>query len=143
MPVLEISMSRLTINISAHYVYFVQPIDTEKLVILLPVLAPLMDLTGNAYGDFLDGFAYAVCLCDPVDDDGFVGTFQVHHASAIYQCVALMPLLQTALKAKVVLVVPYCANEGYQVGSMRGANIPTQMYAPMESSLNAVLDGIV
>ena len=117
-------MSRLTIDISAHYVYFVQPKDTEELVVLLPVLAPLMDLTSYSYETFLDAFSHAVCLCNSLDDDGFVGMFQVHHAFAVYQCVALTPLLEAALKAKEILVVPYCAKEGYQEGNMRGAKIP-------------------
>lgn len=123
-------MSRLTIDISAHYVYFVQPKDTEELVVLLPVLAPLMDLSSYSYETFLDAFSHAVCLCSSLDDDGYVGLFQVHHAFAVYQCVALTPLLEAALKAKEILVVPYCAKEGYQEGNMRGAKIPALAYEP-------------
>ena len=125
-------MSKLTIDISAHYVYFLQPKDTEELVVMLPVLAPRMDLTSYSYETFLDAFSHAVCLCSSVDDDGFVGLFQVHHAFAVYQCVALTPLLKAALKAKDILVVPYCATEGYQAGDMRGAKISTLSYLPKE-----------
>lgn len=134
-------MSRLTIDISAHYVYFLQPKDTEELVVMLPVLAPLMDLTSYSYETFLDAFSHAVCLCNPVDDDGFVGIFQVHHAFAVYQCVALTPLLQAALKAKEILVVPYCATEGYQAGDMRGAKIPTLVRTPVEPQADEGIDG--
>ena len=48
----------------------------------------------------------------------------------MYQCVALTPLLEAALKAKEILVVPYCAKEGYQEGNMRGAKIPALNYQP-------------
>lgn len=126
-------MTKLTIDISAHYVYFLQPADSDKLVVLLPVLAPMMDLTSYSYETFLDSFSHAVCLCSAIDDDGFVGLFQVHHAFAVYQCVALTPLLQAALKAKEILVVPYCASEGYQAGDMRGASIPALAYQPKET----------
>ena len=125
-------MTTLTIDISAHYVYFIKPNDSDDLVVMLPVLAPLMDLTSYSYEKFLDSFSYAVCSCNAVDDDGFVGLFQVHNPFAVYQCVALMPLLQAALKAKEILVVPYCATEGYQKGNMRGAKISTLPYAPAE-----------
>lgn len=125
-------MTKLTIDISAHYVYFLQPKDTEELVVMLPVLAPLMDLSSYSYETFLDSFSHAVCLCSSIDDDGFVGLFQVHHAFAVYQCVALTPLLQAALKAKEILVIPYCATEGYQPGEMRGARIRTLAYQPKE-----------
>lgn len=135
-------MSKLTIDISAHYVYFLQPKDTEDIVVMLPVLAPLMDLTSYSYETFLDAFSHAVCLCSSIDDDGFVGLFQVHHAFAVYQCVALTPLLHAALKAKNILVVPYCATEGYQAGDMRGAKIPTLSYLPKEPQTDvAVLNG--
>ncbi len=129
---------KLTIDISAHYVYFIQPKDTEELVVMLPVLAPLMDLSSDEYTNFLDSFSHAVCLCSSIDDDGFVGLFQVHHNFAIYQCVALTPLLQAALKANVILLVPYCATEGYQKGNMRGARIPTLSYLPQVPSTVAV-----
>ena len=130
-------MSKLTIDISAHYVYFLQPKDTEDIVVMLPVLAPLMDLTSYSYETFLDAFSHAVCLCSSIDDDGFVGLFQVHHAFAVYQCVALTPLLRAALSAKEILVVPYCATEGYQAGDMRGAKIKTLAYLPQESQTGA------
>lgn len=133
-------MSKLTIDISAHYVYFLQPKDTEELVVMLPVLAPLMDLTSYSYETFLDAFSHAVCLCSSIDDDGFVGLFQVHHAFAVYQCVALTPLLQAALKAKEILVVPYCATEGYQAGDMRGAKIATLPYLPKEPQMETFVE---
>lgn len=125
-------MTKLTIDISAHYVYFIKPNDGNELVVMLPVLAPLMDLTSYAYETFLDAFSHATCLCNAVDDDGFVGLFQVHHAFAVYQCVALMPLLEAALKAKDIFIVPYCPTEGYTQGDMRGAKISTLAYSPSE-----------
>lgn len=129
-------MTKLTIDISAHYVFFLQPNDTEDIVVLLPVLAPLMDLTSYAYETFLDSFTHAVCACEAVDDDGFVGMFQVHHAFATYQCVALTPLLRASLNAKEVLVVPYCATEGYQEGNMKGAKIPVHEYQHAEEFID-------
>lgn len=126
------SMTKLTIDISAHYVYFIKPKDSDALVVMLPVLPPLLDSTSYSYEKFLEAFSHAVCSCNAVDEDGFVGLFQVHHAFAVYQCVALMPLLKAALDAKKILVVPYCATEGYQQGNMRGANIATLSYTPAE-----------
>ena len=116
-------MTKLIIDISAHYVFFLQPKNSTEILVLLPVLAPMRNMQPSSYTNFLESFTHAVANHHHVDEDGFVGLFQIHHELAVYQFVALTPLLNASLKAKSIMVVPYCAAEGYPGEDAKGVYV--------------------
>ena len=109
-------MTKLTIDLSAHYVVFIATED--GISVMLPTLPSMTDVESYEYSKYLEGFTHVVCHNTSVDEDGFVGIFQVHHTFSIYQCVALTPLLLAALDKKRITIIPYCATEGFKEGAM-------------------------
>ncbi len=124
----------LRIQLPASHVFLLLR-GTEGLVLLLPCLPTGLDTGHASYEEYLQGFD-ALVVDDmvlsqkPSTDDisRFVGDAELYHVFTSYRFSALHVVLQAALAEEKLLVVPYCANEGWQFGLMKGVWVPVKTF---------------